>query len=145
MKVAELQAILHRYNVSTRDVVEKDELVQRVKNVLAEQEVALNTRQENEKEVKKEQNVTKEEEETERKEEKAEEATVEKKGSPPKELDSDDEEKELCVICLDEKIGTVFLECGHMACCVGCSTKLVTCPICRRPITRVINVFHVNK
>jgi hypothetical protein len=57
-------------------------------------------------------------------------------GPPPKLLD-----KDLCVVCLDAPRNTVFLECGHVACCKKCSKKLVDCPICRQRITRVIEIF----
>lgn len=43
-------------------------------------------------------------------------------GNQPKKEEDPDEN--LCVICLDQKISTVYLECGHMASCVGCSTKV---------------------
>lgn len=38
-----------------------------------------------------------------------------------------------------------ILECGHYAVCSGCETAMVrkTCPVCRAPITRVINIFKV--
>lgn len=66
----------------------------------------------------------------------------EEKGEPSGKKDDD---RELCVICLDANISTVFLECGHMACCGECARCVVSCPMCRRPISRVINVYHANK
>ena len=50
---------------------------------------------------------------------------------------------DLCVICLASKIGTVFLECGHTACCTDCAGMVDTCPICRLSITRVVRTFNV--
>jgi len=47
----------------------------------------------------------------------------------------------MCVVCLDKRVDTVFLECGHLACCKKCAIKLQTCPICRSPITRVVPIF----
>jgi hypothetical protein len=49
-----------------------------------------------------------------------------------------------CVVCMDAPFETVFLECGHLACCTACSEKLKLCPICRNPITRVIPIFRAG-
>eukprot|EP01113_Clastostelium_recurvatum_P017267 TRINITY_DN2020_c0_g1_i3.p1 TRINITY_DN2020_c0_g1~~TRINITY_DN2020_c0_g1_i3.p1 ORF type:complete len:552 (+),score=125.26 TRINITY_DN2020_c0_g1_i3:279-1934(+) len=51
------------------------------------------------------------------------------------------EDRELCHICMDNRINTVFLECGHLSCCSVCAKPLTLCPICRAPITRVVPVF----
>jgi len=48
-----------------------------------------------------------------------------------------------CVVCMDSPLQTVFLECGHLACCTECSGKLKLCPICRNPIARVVSIFRV--
>jgi hypothetical protein len=42
-----------------------------------------------------------------------------------------DREPDTCVICLEENAETVFTQCGHMCCCVGCGLGLDKCPICR--------------
>eukprot|EP01116_Phalansterium_solitarium_P007055 TRINITY_DN1952_c0_g2_i1.p1 TRINITY_DN1952_c0_g2~~TRINITY_DN1952_c0_g2_i1.p1 ORF type:complete len:424 (-),score=125.44 TRINITY_DN1952_c0_g2_i1:206-1477(-) len=47
-----------------------------------------------------------------------------------------------CIVCMDAPFETVFLECGHLACCARCSDKLKLCPICRNPIVRVVNIFR---
>jgi hypothetical protein len=120
MKVSELRQVLDRHNIDHSSCLEKSELVQMVKNIEVKQHHPDS--------------------------EKAQ-------GVPylslsdllaPKE-DENIDEKELCVICLDSRISTVFLECGHMACCGDCSLQVVSCPLCRRPISRVINVYHANK
>jgi len=49
-----------------------------------------------------------------------------------------------CIVCMDAPMETVFLECGHLACCAKCSMKLKICPICRNNITRVIPIFRAN-
>jgi len=49
-----------------------------------------------------------------------------------------------CVVCMDAPFETVFLECGHLACCQKCSEKLKLCPICRNPILRVIPIFRAT-
>jgi len=55
---------------------------------------------------------------------------------------SDSGEDNSCVVCMDKPIATVFLECGHLACCKSCSKKLSDCPVCRQPISRVVPVFR---
>jgi hypothetical protein len=49
-----------------------------------------------------------------------------------------------CIVCMDAPLETVFLECGHLACCTKCSEKLKLCPICRNPITRIIPIFRAT-
>jgi len=49
-----------------------------------------------------------------------------------------------CVVCMDAPFETVFLECGHLACCASCSEKLKLCPICRNTITRVVPIFRAT-
>ncbi|KXS11513.1 hypothetical protein M427DRAFT_434882 [Gonapodya prolifera JEL478] len=54
-------------------------------------------------------------------------------------------DEDLCKICCDGAVNTVFLECGHMATCVSCANKLMSsnreCPMCRQYITRVVHTF----
>jgi len=49
-----------------------------------------------------------------------------------------------CVVCMDAPFQTVFLECGHLACCSSCSEKLKLCPICRNTISRVVPIFRAT-
>lgn len=49
---------------------------------------------------------------------------------------------DLCVICLAQKYNAVFLECGHMCCCLECSSHLTQCPLCRRRIEKVVRAFR---
>ncbi|KAF2069517.1 hypothetical protein CYY_009164 [Polysphondylium violaceum] len=53
-------------------------------------------------------------------------------------------EKDICVVCMDRTINTVFLECGHLTCCSQCSVKLKSCPVCREKITRVVTIFRTT-
>ncbi|KAL2535612.1 E3 Ubiquitin ligase family protein [Forsythia ovata] len=39
---------------------------------------------------------------------------------------------DLCVICLEQEYNSVFVPCGHMCCCMACSSHLTNCPLCRR-------------
>lgn len=47
----------------------------------------------------------------------------------------------LCSICLDARLGVLFRPCNHLASCLTCSDRLVTCPICRTYIDEKINVY----
>jgi len=49
-----------------------------------------------------------------------------------------------CIVCMDAPLETVFLECGHLACCQNCSVKLKLCPMCRLPISRVVPIFRAT-
>eukprot|EP00565_Helicotheca_tamesis_P002605 CAMPEP_0185726204 /NCGR_PEP_ID=MMETSP1171-20130828/2259_1 /TAXON_ID=374046 /ORGANISM="Helicotheca tamensis, Strain CCMP826" /LENGTH=253 /DNA_ID=CAMNT_0028394517 /DNA_START=359 /DNA_END=1120 /DNA_ORIENTATION=- len=49
-----------------------------------------------------------------------------------------------CKICLDEQINSVFIPCGHLACCMGCAGQLPSkeCPVCRASIVSVVETFR---
>lgn len=50
---------------------------------------------------------------------------------------------EECSICMDAKPDAVFVECGHVACCLACAQNpaLKECPICRKEKKLVVKVF----
>lgn len=64
---------------------------------------------------------------------------LEKKEEQNMEETNDDEN--MCRICYERVINSVFLECGHMVSCVECGRKLRDCPVCRQTISRVIHTF----
>ncbi|XP_070003777.1 E3 ubiquitin-protein ligase SP1 isoform X1 [Nicotiana sylvestris] len=49
---------------------------------------------------------------------------------------------DLCVICLEQEYNSVFVPCGHMCCCMTCSSHLTNCPLCRRRIDQVVKTFR---
>lgn len=53
-----------------------------------------------------------------------------------------DDDSNLCKVCFENKVDSVILECGHSISCFSCGRSLRICPICRRPITRVIRIFR---
>lgn len=47
-----------------------------------------------------------------------------------------------CVVCLDNPVEIIVLECGHACLCLNCSEQVRSyCPICRSPVHRLIPVF----
>ena len=50
----------------------------------------------------------------------------------------DDENVVECAVCLDNVKNTVFIPCGHFYTCSTCSSKLQTCPICKKTITETL-------
>ena len=52
-------------------------------------------------------------------------------------------EEETCKVCYDAKINSVLIRCGHMAVCMECSQQLEKCPICRKEIIDVIQIYKV--
>lgn len=38
----------------------------------------------------------------------------------------------VCSVCMQNVPNAVYVECGHMVCCVPCATKLEKCPVCRK-------------
>lgn len=49
-----------------------------------------------------------------------------------------------CSVCLSRPRSCVFLECGHVCCCLACYQELAapkTCPVCRATISRVVPLY----
>ncbi|XP_046397759.1 E3 ubiquitin-protein ligase LRSAM1-like isoform X2 [Ischnura elegans] len=46
-----------------------------------------------------------------------------------------------CAVCLDMKCEVIFIPCGHMCCCSGCSEQLDLCPLCRALVEQKIRVI----
>ncbi|CAG9763432.1 unnamed protein product [Ceutorhynchus assimilis] len=46
-----------------------------------------------------------------------------------------------CVICLDLECTVIFVPCGHLCCCAGCSGAVQECPLCRTKIERKITII----
>jgi hypothetical protein len=55
------------------------------------------------------------------------------------ELDATDD-SHLCVVCMDEERGVLYVPCNHLAVCVRCEEGLaaasMACPMCQEPIDR---------
>ena len=55
-----------------------------------------------------------------------------------------------CKVCMEQKVDTAFLPCGHVVCCQACATVtmsrvnqqgVATCPICRVALQNKIKVY----
>jgi hypothetical protein len=49
-------------------------------------------------------------------------------------LQPNEEEEELCCVCLDELSTVTFTNCNHTVTCEKCAMSLTTCPVCRAKI-----------
>jgi len=49
-----------------------------------------------------------------------------------------------CIICADNKVNSVILECGHCVLCMKCGTEknLEKCPVCRNDIVRIVRIYR---
>lgn len=82
-------------------------------------------------------------------------------GGEDEPISDDDDVKEpenrvesACVICMSNRIKTVFLPCGHTALCLSCSREYASrelarvnpkleCVICKQPIAQIKQIFTV--
>ena len=50
------------------------------------------------------------------------------------------DDSHLCVVCMDEERGVLYVPCNHLAVCVGCEDmverSIDCCPMCQEPIDR---------
>eukprot|EP01118_Nematostelium_gracile_P008530 TRINITY_DN2829_c0_g1_i1.p1 TRINITY_DN2829_c0_g1~~TRINITY_DN2829_c0_g1_i1.p1 ORF type:complete len:328 (+),score=82.14 TRINITY_DN2829_c0_g1_i1:74-1057(+) len=53
----------------------------------------------------------------------------------------EEEDKQACDVCMEEKKCMVFIPCGHVCCCENCSQDVKDCPICRQKIAQKFKVF----
>ena len=48
---------------------------------------------------------------------------------------------QICQVCMDAKVSTAFCPCGHIVCCIACSSLCRECPLCRVQITYAQRIF----
>merc|ERR1712151_148797 len=51
-------------------------------------------------------------------------------------------ERHLCKICYEREIDTVILDCNHRAVCARCLDQVSACPLCRVPITKIVQTYN---
>ena len=58
---------------------------------------------------------------------------------------AEEDNKDVCDVCLENKKTHAFNPCGHMCVCETCANKLIqsgsNCPICRADITSLLKIF----
>jgi hypothetical protein len=47
-------------------------------------------------------------------------------------------ESRQCIVCMDSPKAAIIMPCAHRVCCVTCSKRATTCPLCRGPVVRVV-------
>ncbi|KAJ2098175.1 hypothetical protein IW146_010029, partial [Coemansia sp. RSA 922] len=121
LSIKTLKGLLAKYHVDYSNIVEKQELVQRVERLV------INTKLEMGHEA----------------------AASSHRDTRAGDGDGSthDADDNLCRICWDAATNSVFLNCGHMCTCLECGEKIVQsdrreCPICREYITRIVHVFR---
>ncbi|KAG0226126.1 hypothetical protein BGW42_003915 [Actinomortierella wolfii] len=66
--------------------------------------------------------------------------------SAPAQSNHYNEDEDMCKICYDAKLNCVMLNCGHLATCQPCGKLIMdgtrTCPICRQYVIRLLHVFR---
>jgi hypothetical protein len=62
-----------------------------------------------------------------------------------KEAEVDNDKKNVCVVCLENKKTHAFNPCGHMCVCETCADEIIqrgsNCPMCRADITSLLKIF----
>eukprot|EP01094_Clydonella_sp_ATCC50884_P006912 TRINITY_DN160_c0_g1_i1.p1 TRINITY_DN160_c0_g1~~TRINITY_DN160_c0_g1_i1.p1 ORF type:complete len:361 (-),score=45.55 TRINITY_DN160_c0_g1_i1:85-1167(-) len=65
--------------------------------------------------------------------------------SPGQDAPDSVREELACCVCMDAKIDSVFVPCGHICCCIVCSEMVHrgkgTCPTCRTRIVSVVKCY----
>jgi len=47
-----------------------------------------------------------------------------------------------CTICMNNKINSILIPCGHKICCLKCGEKVKECPCCRHQIEQIIKIYE---
>ena len=58
-------------------------------------------------------------------------------------VDDIGDDKDICKLCIENKIDCVFIDCGHLMSCLRCSRNLENCPFCRQTIYKTMKVYKV--
>ena len=72
-------------------------------------------------------------------------------GNPPVSRVKNDNEENLCLICMSIEPDSVFLPCRHLCLCKECIMHLdkrsqkVDCPVCRVVCEKVVHIPNLNK
>jgi len=55
------------------------------------------------------------------------------------------EDQRLCSICYENSARIALDDCGHVCSCEECAAYLDKCPICRKPIKKMLKIFYATR
>lgn len=163
MSISALKGVLFQNHVNARLLLEKGDLVARVRALLGDErqerarEAAIHAREEEEMIARQHAMM----EEHHREEQSRQEwehvhsgdnaQHYEPKASPPPMMgtSADLERNGLCVVCQDEEANIAIVDCGHLAMCRNCSDLIMSssreCPLCRTRIVTEARLLRIFK
>ena len=53
-----------------------------------------------------------------------------------------DEDMDMCQICYGAEQDSLFYDCGHVCACLICARQVDCCPICRKTVRGVVQIFR---
>lgn len=59
----------------------------------------------------------------------------------PKNGKRNSNDENVCVVCRDEQKNVVLMPCRHLCLCLNCSGAIRICPLCRKPIIKILSVY----
>jgi hypothetical protein len=168
MSISALKTVLFQNHVNARLLLEKSDLVARVRALLGDErherarEAAIHAREEEEinarqHAMKEEQRHREEQARQDREQDNRAHAPgddarhPEPKISPPPIMgtSADLERNGLCVVCQDEEANIAIVDCGHLAMCRHCSDLIMSssreCPLCRTRIVTEARLLRIFK
>eukprot|EP00917_Polyrhabdina_sp_WS-2016_P008346 GHVP01018670.1.p1 GENE.GHVP01018670.1~~GHVP01018670.1.p1 ORF type:complete len:509 (-),score=62.92 GHVP01018670.1:884-2410(-) len=61
---------------------------------------------------------------------------------PELEFSETEQNKPMCVVCMEKPLRVAFSPCGHFSCCGICARSLKNCPICRRQVRAKLRIYQ---
>lgn len=59
-------------------------------------------------------------------------------------MNNDEKENQICIICLTNKVNTIFVGCRHKIICDECIKEVDKCPICRSVNEAYLVIWYIN-
>lgn len=72
--------------------------------------------------------------------------TADVEDAPTSTTTGDDDEGNLCTVCMAAPLAMVFIPCGHVCTCMDCGgvDSMENCPVCRVPINNRVRTYRVG-
>ncbi|KAH9962922.1 hypothetical protein BC827DRAFT_1129739 [Russula dissimulans] len=165
MSIGALKAVLFQNHVNARLLLEKSDLVTRVRALLGDErqerarEAAIHAREEEdiiarqqammEEQLRREEQARLDREQARRTRSEGNDGQLPKPKVPPPSTSVDLERNGLCVVCQDEEANIAIVDCGHLAMCRNCSDLIMSssreCPLCRTRIVTEARLLRIFK